>query len=177
MALNRNQHHYHGPFTRYVQLRVAHASWMPGMFSSHRLHRKPLVSDPGMQHDMCVTHVPWCMSGSLTRSGGENVPSACATRNFMYLVRGPYRVPQGFALGLFLFTIYILPLGEIIKKIGMQFYMYTEDWHIYMYTILATSDINQSEIFKYKKYLTDDTHAWHSDNMLYLNDLKTERWW
>ena len=136
MALNRNQHHYHGPLTRYVQLRVAHASWMPGMFSSHRLHRKPLVSDPGMQHDMCVTHVPWCMSGSLTRGGGENVPSACATRNFMYLVRGPYRVPQGFALGLFLFTIYILPLGEIIKKIGMQFYMYTEDWHIYMYTIL-----------------------------------------
>ena len=42
----------------------------------------------------CVTHVPWCMSGSLTRGGGENVPSipgACATRNFAYLVRGPRR--------------------------------------------------------------------------------------
>ena len=34
-------------------------------------------------------HVPWCMSGSLTCGGGENVPGACATRNFTYLSRGP----------------------------------------------------------------------------------------
>ena len=41
---------------------------------------KPLIS------------VPWCMSGSLTRSGGENVPGipdASATHNFTYLARGP----------------------------------------------------------------------------------------
>ena len=46
-----------------------------GNVSPHRrLQRKPLVSDPGMHHGTCVTHVPWCMSGSLTRGGGENVP-------------------------------------------------------------------------------------------------------
>ena len=27
-----------------------------------------------MYHDTCVTHVSWCMSGSLTRRDGENVP-------------------------------------------------------------------------------------------------------
>ena len=27
-----------------------------------------------MHHGTCVTHVPWCMSGSLTDGGGENVP-------------------------------------------------------------------------------------------------------
>ena len=57
-------------------------------FPFHRLHRKPLVSDPGMNHGTCVTHVPWCMSGSLSRSGGENVPGipgTCATHNFTYL--------------------------------------------------------------------------------------------
>ena len=46
----------------------------------------------GMYHGTCVAHMPWCMSGSLTRGGGENVsgiPGACATRNFSYLVRGP----------------------------------------------------------------------------------------
>ena len=46
-----------------------------------RFQRKPLVSDPGMHHGTCVTHVPWCMSGSLTRGDGENVPGipgACA---------------------------------------------------------------------------------------------------
>ena len=59
-----------------------------------RLGRKPLVSDPGMHHGTCVTHVPWCMSGSLTRCGGDNVPGipgACATRNITYLVRSPCR--------------------------------------------------------------------------------------
>ena len=53
-----------------------------GNVSLHRrFRRKPLVSDPGMHHGTCVTHVPWCMSGSLTCGGGENVPGipgACA---------------------------------------------------------------------------------------------------
>ena len=65
------------------------------VFPRHRLQRKPLVSDPDMHHGTCVTHVPWCMSGSLTRSGGENVPGipgACVTRNFTYLARGPWDI-------------------------------------------------------------------------------------
>ena len=63
-------------------------------FPRHRLQRKSLVSDTCMHHGTCVTHVPWCMSGSLASGGGENVPGipgACATRNFMYLIRGPWR--------------------------------------------------------------------------------------
>ena len=42
-------------------------------FPRHRLQRKPLISDPGMHHGTCVTHVSWCMSGSQTRGSGENV--------------------------------------------------------------------------------------------------------
>ena len=41
----------------------------------HQLQRKPLVSDPGMYHATCFTHVPWCMSGSLTRGGGKTFPA------------------------------------------------------------------------------------------------------
>ena len=48
------------------------------VFPHRRFRRRPLVSDPGMHHGTCVTHVPWCMSGSLTCGGGENVPGACA---------------------------------------------------------------------------------------------------
>ena len=51
------------------------------VFPSRRIQRKPLVSDPGMPHGTCVTHVPWGMSGSLTCGDGENVPGipgACA---------------------------------------------------------------------------------------------------
>ena len=59
----------------------------------HRLQKKRLVSDPGMHYGTCVTHVPWCMSGSLTSGGGENVPGipgACTTPSFTYLIRGPW---------------------------------------------------------------------------------------
>ena len=62
-----------------------------GRFSRRRLQRKLLVSDLGMHHGTCSTHVPWCMPKSLTRDGGENVtdiPGACATCNFAYLIRG-----------------------------------------------------------------------------------------
>ena len=51
----------HGPLTRYAKLRVAHVLGMPGTFSP-----PPRVSDPDMHRGTCVTHVPWCMPGSLT---------------------------------------------------------------------------------------------------------------
>ena len=81
----------HWPLTRYVKLRVAHALGMPGPFSP-----PPRVSDRDMHHGTCVTHLSWCMPGSLSsailwyRCGGNvpGIPSACAIRNFTYLVRG-----------------------------------------------------------------------------------------
>ena len=70
-----------------------HREWRE-RFPRHRLKRKPLVSYLGMHvrdryltrrpwasYQIAATHVPWCMSGSLTRGGGENVSGACATRN------------------------------------------------------------------------------------------------
>ena len=63
------------------------APGMPGTFSP------PLVSEPGIHQGTCITNVPWCMSGSLTHGGGENVPGipgACATPNYAHLVRGPW---------------------------------------------------------------------------------------
>ena len=87
------QWHLHAHITRYVKLRVAHAPGMSGMFSPPPNSNEPLVSDPSMHHGTCVTHVPWCMSGSLTRCGWENIPGilgASANRNFMCLTRGPW---------------------------------------------------------------------------------------
>ena len=78
-------HHRSGPPWAYCQIRkiagCACAGNAGNISPRRRLQRKLLVSDPGMHHGTCVTHVPWCMSGSLTRHGGENVPgipSACA---------------------------------------------------------------------------------------------------
>ena len=76
------------PLERYVKLRVAHVPGMPGTFSP-----PPWVSD----HGTCLTHVPWCMPGSLrvsfevgNRDNFPSIPGACATSNFTYLVRGPW---------------------------------------------------------------------------------------
>ena len=51
----------HGPLARYVKLRVAHSPGISGTFSP-----PPLVTDPETHQGTCVTHVPWCMPGSLT---------------------------------------------------------------------------------------------------------------
>ena len=84
----------HGPLTRYVKLRVAHAPGMPGTFCPPRR-----VSDPDMHHGTCVTHVPWCMPGSLTsgflwsrwREKRSRHSRRMRNRNFPYLARGPWR--------------------------------------------------------------------------------------
>ena len=65
-----------------------------GRFSGQRWR----VSDPNMHHGTCVAHVPWCIPGSLTsallwsrwREKPTGISGACATRNFAYLIRGPW---------------------------------------------------------------------------------------
>ena len=58
-------------------------------FPRHRLQRKPPVSDPGMHHGACVTHVPWCMSGSLTRGWrGKRSRHSRRMRNPHFYVSG-----------------------------------------------------------------------------------------
>ena len=60
----------------------------------------PRVSDPDMHHGTWVTHVPWCMAESLNngffwsqlRGNVLDIPGACTTRNFTYLVRGPWLI-------------------------------------------------------------------------------------
>ena len=66
------------------------------------------ISDPDMHHGTCVTHVPRCMPGSLTsgflwsqwRGNVPDIPGACATRHFTYLVRGPWQRVQTTVCGI-----------------------------------------------------------------------------
>ena len=87
----------HGPLARYVNCGLRMHRECQERLPGHRRQRITLVNEPGMHHGTCVTHVPWCMSGSLTRVDRENVPGipgACATRNFTYLVRGPWDINE-----------------------------------------------------------------------------------
>ena len=53
-------------------LRMRRECWE--RFHRQRVQRKALVINPGMHYGTCVAHVPWYMSGSLSRGVGENVP-------------------------------------------------------------------------------------------------------
>ena len=44
-------------------------------FPRRRFQSKPLVCDPDMYHGTCVTHMPGCMSGSLTCGDRETFPA------------------------------------------------------------------------------------------------------
>ena len=85
--------HGYGPLASYLKLRVAHALGMPGTCPP-----SPRVNDPDMHYGTCVTHVPWCIPGSLTsgfllsRLRGKRSRHSRRMRNpkFTYLVRGPW---------------------------------------------------------------------------------------
>ena len=84
-VISQVQHmQYQDPWASYQIRKIAGcacAGNARNVFPCRRFQRKPLVSDPGMHHGTCVTHVPWCMSGSLTCGDRENVPGipgACA---------------------------------------------------------------------------------------------------
>ena len=81
--------HYHGPFTRYVKLRVAHAPGMPGTFSP-----PPRVSDPDMHHGECAMHMPGWVPESLasgclwSRWQGKRSRHSRCMRNPLFNVSG-----------------------------------------------------------------------------------------
>ena len=52
------------------------------VFPCCRLQRKLLVSDPGMHHGTCITHVPWCMWDRLPAVAGKTFPAFPAHPQF-----------------------------------------------------------------------------------------------
>ena len=88
-------HSSYGPLTRYLKLRAAHAPGMPRTFSPPLL-----VSDPDMHHGTCLTHVPWCMPGSLTsgflwrRLRGKRSRHCWRMRNPQFYVSGKRRIVE-----------------------------------------------------------------------------------
>ena len=78
-------------------------------------------------------------------------------------------VPQGSILGPILFSLYMLPLGDIIRSHNIHFHFYADDSQLY----LPINPKDPSSISKLHACLTDIKN-WMSANFLQLNDSKSE---
>ena len=118
--------HSHGPLARYVKLLVAYALGMLETFPPPP---------------------PWCMSGSLTRGGEENVPSipgACTTRNCTYVVRGLWSVES-----YDLYTLFGSKSSEICLQIVIKLSLIlTQAYGLLDITAFSISMLYQDQIFK-----------------------------
>ena len=78
-----------------------------------------------------------------------------------------YGVPQGSILGPVLFGLYMLPLGNIIRKHNISFHLYADDSQLYL--PLKSKDSLQPLLD-----CLDDIKGWMATNFLQLNSNKTE---
>ncbi len=81
-----------------------------------------------------------------------------------------YGVPQGSVLGPLLFSLYIMPIGDIVRQHSLNFHLYADDNQLYVSVEPSQTATGVQQIEDCIK----DIRAWMAINYLKLNDDKTE---
>ena len=95
------------------------------------------------------------------------VPSDQVTLNFS--------VPKGSVLSLILFTLYIVPLGDIWGAYHVKFQLYADDQQAYLsFKPIWDDSTPQEEYLKRLQACVEDIKSWMNLNVLKLNGDKME---
>ena len=84
-----------------------------------------------------------------------------------------YGVPQGSVLEPLLFTLYIKPLGDIIRRHNVKFHIYADDIQMYYSFDPKSVDSLHNAISVLEKCISE-VSQWMVMNKLQLNEGKTE---